>query len=330
MAFVMVPLDSAVLDVPNLERCAGDSLRALVEAGIEAVGVAVRRPEWVGPRLLKAVGLRNLRAADDHDLRECVRVLRGWREAPGSFGPPVRPRVRRPEGSGRLPRPRVVKPAAAEIGCGLCADPVKAGDLIGRMPAADWPYAAMGWLCHHCLYERRARPRRRDVLLRVFHRLFAGSAVDLNAYECRVLLPWLEEDPAFAASEPWRRDPLDATLARLATSVMEHKAETWLAAPTAATIVSVLHCTLAPAGATAAPDVELQLLDAIAQHLDEWQSNPEGVQAHQFGTGPRYRAQVLATTGRPTLLSVRGGPFDVHETPVSGSDDAQTPEDDDD
>lgn len=98
----------------------------------------------------------------------------------------------------------------------------------------------MGWLCRHCLYERREKPRRRDVLLRFFHHLFAGNAVDLNAFECEVLLAWLTEDTAFAASAPWRKDPLETTLARLRTSAAEGKAATALAVTTARTIIAVL------------------------------------------------------------------------------------------
>ncbi len=56
----------------------------------------------------------------------------------------------------------------------------------------------MGRLCRRCLYERRDKPRRRDVLLRILHQLFAGISVGLNGFECNVLLAWLTEDPALA------------------------------------------------------------------------------------------------------------------------------------
>jgi hypothetical protein len=175
------------------------------------------------------------------------------------------------------------------------------------------PYVAMGWLCRHCLYERRQGPRRRDVLLRFFHHLFALSAVDLNAFECDVLLAWLTEDPAFAASPAWRKDSLEATLVRLRTSVAEHKASTGLAVTTAHTIIAVLRET-PDSPAVSAPD--RALLDAIAWHLDEWETNPQGVEARRYGTGVRYRTQVMKMTQRPTMLSARGGPFDLHQAPA--------------
>lgn len=56
---------------------------------------------------------------------------------------------------GQLPLPRTTKRAAADIACGLCADVVASGSIIGRMkPPKDREYVQMGWLCHHCLYTR--------------------------------------------------------------------------------------------------------------------------------------------------------------------------------
>ncbi|MCX4658577.1 hypothetical protein [Streptomyces uncialis] len=167
----------------------------------------------------------------------------------------------------------------------------------------------MGWLCARCLYERREKPRRRDVVLRIFHHLFASSAVGLNAYECCILHAWLTETEAPAASTAWRKDPLDTTLVRLETAVTEGKGATWIAFPTAHTVIAAL--TAAPGGSAA----ERELLHAVAQHLDEWHTNPRGVDVRRYGTGPRCRAQVLKATDRPTVLSERGGPFDLHHTP---------------
>ncbi|MFF3730760.1 hypothetical protein ACFYXM_10685 [Streptomyces sp. NPDC002476] len=56
--------------------------------------------------------------------------------------------------------------------------------------------------------------------------------------------------------------------------------------------------------------------------MDEWQTNPHGVEIRRYGTGPHYRAQVLKVTGRPTMLSERGGPFDLHHTPSQTAEQA--------
>lgn len=310
----------------NLARLAGDfptaaEIAALHGAplrsrggdtGTEAVAGIVGKPaERVRARLTKTVGIKALQTADDEDLRECLRVLRSWLSDPAAYTPPVsKPKVQRPEGIGQLPVPRTVKQAHTETTCGLCADPVKAGDLIGRMRnPKDRQFAPMGWLCAHCLYERREKPRRRDVVLRIFHHLFVGSAAGLNAYECDVLRTWLTEAEALAASTAWRKDSLDTTLVRLKTSVTEGKGTTWIATPTAHTIITAL------LDAPGNSEAETALLRAVAQHLDEWKTNPRGIEARRYGTGSRYRAEVLKTTDRPTVLSERGGPFDLHHTP---------------
>ncbi|MEV6532795.1 hypothetical protein AB0M86_24940 [Streptomyces sp. NPDC051639] len=175
----------------------------------------------------------------------------------------------------------------------------------------------MGWLCWHCLVGRRQQPRRRDVLLRVFHALFAGlEGVGLNAHECAVTLEWLTEDPALEGSKPWTADPLDKTLVRLRTSVADQRPTTWLSAQTAHTIVAVLH--EAPASpATTAQDADT--LAALVQHLAEWATNPAAVPSSRYGTGWRYRRQLLSLTCHPTVLSRQGGPFHLFQCRVSAT-----------
>ncbi|ANW22648.1 hypothetical protein I3J05_28175 (plasmid) [Streptomyces clavuligerus] len=290
----------------------GEALRSWVDTGTEAVAEIVGKPaERVRSRLTRTAGVKNLGAADDEDLRECLRVLRTWLSDPASYTPPApKPKIQRPESIGQLPVPRTLKQAHTETTCGLCADPVKPGDLVGRMrDPKDKQFVPMGWLCAHCLYERREKPRRRDVVLRIFHHLFASSAAGLNAHECAVLRTWLTETEAPAASTAWRNDPLDTTVVRLETSVTEVKGTTWIAVPTAHTIITAL------LDAPGSSEAETALLRAVAQHLDEWQTNPQGIEARRYGTGVRYRAEVLKTTSRPTVLSERGGPFDLHHTP---------------
>ncbi|MFJ9188499.1 hypothetical protein ACIRQO_36285 [Streptomyces anulatus] len=327
VSFETVTLDMATLDFPTSEEIGdlrGGSLTGWVESGVSAVAASVGKPaERVRSRLVKTVDIKPKRVPDDDDLRECLRVLRVWINDPAAYAPPARrPKVTRPEGIGQLPVPRTVKAAHLPVSCGLCGDPVKAGELIGRAKDPKGrEFVAMGWLCGHCLYRRREEPRRRDVLLRLHHHLFAGSAFGLNAYECGVLHTWLTEDTALSGTPAWTADPLEATLARLRTSVQENKGTTWIATPTAHTIAAVL------ASSPTASPAESALLGAITQHIEEWATNPAGVDHHRFGTGPRYRAQVLKTTSRPTQLSARGGPFDLHQAPAGAAEpDTTSPE----
>ncbi|MFJ4774054.1 hypothetical protein ACIP88_33935 [Streptomyces uncialis] len=315
MTFEAVTLDMATPGFPTVAGIAalhGAPLRTGVDTGIEAVAAAVGTPaERVRSRLTRAAGAKDLTTADDEDLRECLRVLRTWLTDPSSYAPPApKPRIRRPVGIGRLPVPRTVKQAHTDTTCGLCADPVKPGDLIGRMrDPKDRQFTPMGWLCAHCLYQRREEPRRRDVVLRIFHHLFAGSAAGLNAHECDVLRRWLTETQAPAISTAWRQDPLDTTVVRLETSVAEGKGTTWIAFPTAHTVIFAL------LDAPGSSEAETELLRAVAQHLDEWRTNAQGVEARRYGTGIRYRAEILTSTSRATVLSARGGPFDLHHAP---------------
>ncbi|MFE0457790.1 hypothetical protein ACFW1A_00835 [Kitasatospora sp. NPDC058965] len=317
MKFEAVTLDMAILDFPTAAEITalhGAPLRSLADTGTEAVaGIVGTSAERVRARLTKTAGVKHLQAADDEDLRECLRVLRCWLTDPASYtSSGATPKIRRPEGIGQLPVPRTVKHAHGDMTCGLCADPVKAGDVVGRMRnPKDRLFVPMGWLCAHCLYERREKPRRRDVVLRIFHHFFASSAAGLNAHECDVLRIWLTETEAPAASSAWREEPLNGTLARLETSVTEGKGTTWIPMPTSCTIISAL------LDAPGSSEAETAILGAVAQHLNEWKTNPRGIEARRYGTGPRYRAAVLNATDRPTVLSVRGGPFDLHHTPSS-------------
>ncbi|GAB2990615.1 hypothetical protein GCM10023080_065430 [Streptomyces pseudoechinosporeus] len=310
-----------VLPCGNEAELAGTELREQVTKAVDALSVTVGEdPQALRRRLLKLVNLPRLSDTDDHDLREVLRELRVCeQEGRGAYRARLRrvTRVNRPEGIGQLPRPRSVKPASAAGACGLCGGGYGIGDLIGRTPwAKELPYVPMGWLCWHCLVERRQQPRRRDVLLRVFHALFAGDGVGLNGQECGVLLDWLTEEPALANSKPWMADPLENTLVRLRTSVAEGKPTTWLSAQTAHTIVAVLQ--EAPASpATTAQDSEM--LSALVQHLAEWATNPADVPRSRYGTGWRFRQQALALTEQPTVLSQRGGPFFLYQCKITST-----------
>ncbi|MFF5639646.1 hypothetical protein [Streptomyces sp. NPDC012825] len=303
------------VDLDSLDR--GRLLR-LLDNGFRTRLVVRQRPA-PEPKVARAIGLNDLKDADEHDLREAVRVLNTWLRSPADVPEPAkRSRYERPEGVGRLPGPRCVKKALVTQPCGLCNEPVKPGDLTGRVrppkPPLDRAFVPMGWLCRHCLFDCRHMPRRRDVLIRFFHHLLNSSPVGLNSHECRVLHTWLTTSGA-RSSEAWKRDPLDTTLVRLATSTTEDKANTAIAFPTSLTILRALRA--------ADPDkADAGLLDAILQHTTEWETNPFDIDHRRYGTGVAYRQQILKSTDRPTFLSVLGGPFFLHKAP-----DPDNPED---
>lgn len=304
------------------DALAGAALREQTAQAVAALSAAVGEdPQTLYGRVLKLLNLPRLDDADDHDLREIVRELRICeQEGRRVYRARLRrvTRVDRPGGIGRLPRPRSVKGAGAPGTCALCGDGYSVGELIGRPPfAEDLPYVPIGWLCWHCLVQRRQQPRRRDVLLRVFHALFAGvEGLGLNGHECGVLLDWLTEEPALANSKPWTADPLENTLVRLRTSAADANPATWLSAQTVHTIVAVLN--EAPdSPSTTAQDAAT--LEALVQHLAEWETNPADVRQAQYGNGWRYRGRVLQLTAHPTALSERGGPFHLFQCRVSPS-----------
>ncbi len=311
-------------DREDILALTGTPLRAAVDAGVAAFAARANTSvQRVHSRLVRTARISKATVPDDADRQEMLRILRTWMADPSSYRPPAPPlrRPQRPEGIGQLPVPRVIKLAHVDITCGLCGDEVKAGNLMGRFRRPKTPgFATMDWLCRHCLYARRQTPRRRDILLRIFHHLFEGNATGFNAYECQVLESWLTE-PTLTDTPAWRQDPLETTLGRLRDSIEEEKPTTWVANPTCRTILAVLaHASLSPQ--------EQELLRAITQHLTEWQTNPQRLEIRRFGTGLRYRVEVLRTTTRPTQLSTRGGPFDLHQSPVPPvEEDDTSPED---
>ncbi|KUF17368.1 hypothetical protein [Streptomyces silvensis] len=289
---------------------AGQALREQATKEVDALAAAVGQdPLKLRGRVLELLHLPRLQDADDHDVREVLRELRfSAQEGRGAFRKRLKrvTAVPRPGGIGRLPRPRTVKPSAVEGLCGLCGDPYQAGDLIGRLPTPPYPFVPMGWLCWHCLVQRRQQPQRRDVLLRIFHSLMAGDGVGFNGHECAVLWQWLTETPETASGKAWAADPLESTLTRLQAASREDKPVVWLATQAAHTIVAVLH-EAATVERTAAKESEV--LRALVQHLAEWNTNPGELKRSAYGTGFRYRQQTVAATAYPTTLSARGGPF---------------------
>jgi hypothetical protein len=317
----------AVMPSPRRPHCplndlSGPALRAEFNNRAQAAATAVgKSTDEALARLRRNFKLKSLGEADEHDLREAAREFQSWVIKPAGYRTPAqRTRVERPPGMGQLPLPRTTKRAAADIACGLCTDVVASGGIIGRMkPPKDREYVQMGWLCHHCLYTRRATPRRRDVLVRVFHHLFAATGVGINAHEAQVLLDWVTSDPAVTRSEAWLRDPLDTTMIRLRTSIKEEKATTWLSANSGLTLVAALH-------EASATEADAGLLRAIIQHSEEWRTNPQNVDRRRYGSGIPFRRAVLASTSSPTELSRGGGPFDLHQAPPPVADEDESAE----
>ncbi|MFZ3562799.1 hypothetical protein [Streptomyces sp. BH055] len=307
-----VAIDAAEIpSPPEIMSLRGTDLHSAANRTVSTLAHLTGRPEPdVWARLLKAINIKHPKLADDHDCREALRIARCWSEDPAACtATPRRPKIERPDGTGQLPVPRIVKPAHLPLDCHLCGDPVKPGDLTGRFRAhrEAFPYENLGWLCQHCLVERRHTPRRRDILIRLWHQLLAGCGTDLNSHECHVLLNWLTPSH-LAATDEWKADPLDATLVRLTTSVHEDKRTTALATTTVHTILAVLSTTDLSCS-------EETLLRAMIQHLHAWAVSPTPAQRRRYGTGAAYRAHVLSAAPEPTVLSRGGGPFYLHTAP---------------
>ncbi|MGY3341110.1 hypothetical protein ACVW0K_007303 [Streptomyces filamentosus] len=309
----------------DLNSLSDARLRDLLARGIATRQAVRQKPDPV-KKVARAIGLNDLADLDRHDLHEALHVLDAWLQDPSTEPAPAqRSRFDRPSGVGQLPVPRGVKKALLPQTCGLCGDTVKPGDDIGRFRPLKKPgnggFVLPGWLCRHCLFDRRESPRRRDVLIRFFHHLLNTSAVGLNARECGLLHTWLTNGTA-ASSPAWKADPLHATLVRLATSVDEDKPNTWIALPTSTTVLRALQF--------AEPDgPDAILLGDVLQHVEEWDTNPQNVERRRYGTGVRFRQEVLRTTPRPTLLSRLGGPFFLHKAPdpAEGGTEEETPQD---
>ncbi|MFJ9588783.1 hypothetical protein [Streptomyces acidicola] len=50
-------------------------------------------------------------------------------------------------------------------------------------------------------------------------------------------------------------------------------------------------------------------LSAVAEHLAQWEHNPNGLDQEQFANCVEWRQAILRGTSTPTVLSERGGPF---------------------
>ncbi|MFJ1756565.1 hypothetical protein [Kitasatospora sp. NPDC088134] len=300
-----------VIPAPVLreEEIAGLDLKeARVEIALR-VGVlskVVGEPiPFVQVRINDAVGAPTREDMDQDQARDALRQVQQWLNSPATYHRPVAEPVQEPPAAwapGILPAPTETRPAAAAATCDLCADPVPQGTLLGRLPKQRTPQGfRLGWLCGHCLTDRRLKPRRRDLVLRIFHATFLGSGIRLNMYEAEALAAWLEETAGHSdADQPPACAPeVTGTIARL-REVVAAEHGTMLSLDVAQAIVEQLRTVAAPAS-------EQEVLDAVAQHFQEWSSGgPIAV-----GTRWSGRRDILLQTPRPTLLSARGGPFSL-------------------
>ncbi|MFE9360894.1 hypothetical protein ACFYPB_43505 [Streptomyces olivaceoviridis] len=69
--------------------------------------------------------------------------------------------------------------------------------------------------------------------------------------------------------------------------------------------VAALHA----AGRQEASAGDCAVLAAVAQHLAEWQHNPQNIDQARYKNRTLWRQAVLENTLTPTILSQRGGPF---------------------
>ncbi|MFF3584891.1 hypothetical protein [Streptomyces mirabilis] len=236
-------------------------------------------------------------AATDEQLRDAILQAAAWLENPNSYAAYLAPQPVEPGG---LPAPIHTKPAPADLSCSLCAAPVAAGEIIGRMPRPRQPFVAMAWLCAHCLVDRRVKPRLTDVLLRVFHHVFSGSStIPLNTAEAQVLSEALSRVLAETGEAHLRE-----TIAALHTGIDANDPAMLLSYHRAPTAVDAL--------LTAMPGMEARdavALAAVAEHLAQWEHHPNGLDQEQFASHVQWRQSLLKTTSTPTDLSERGGPF---------------------
>lgn len=286
----------------NLEALHGAELRKLLTTYVGPLSRAAGVPiPAVQKHLNEWMGAASRATAGDEQLRDAVLQAHSWVDDPDSYHAHARPP--RPE-PGELPAPMRTRPAPRDSTCNLCADPVTAGELTGRMPHPRQPYVPMNWLCSHCLTDRRAAPRLTDVLLRVFHHTFCGNTTTpLNTPEARVIHQALLAVPATTRkSNEYLRDAITA----LHEGIDAHAPLILLRYHPAHAAVAALHTRKPPAA-----NGDTTILDAVYQHLTEWQTNPHHINQAIYADHTQWRQAVLENTTTPTPLSQRGGPFQV-------------------
>ncbi|MEU5980399.1 hypothetical protein [Streptomyces sp. NPDC047315] len=307
----LVPLGGAARRAPlsdtELDRMHGGELRRELNGRVGPVAAAGGEPfALVQARLNYVMGVHARADADDEQLREGIRQAQDWVHHPNTYRDHVRATTAE-AAPGGIPEAMRTRPAPADSSCHLCTTPVTAGELVGRLhQPRGRQFATLGWLCAHCLYDRRAKPRRLDLLLRLFHHLFAGGGVRVNAAEAEVLLSWLLTSPAAVLAQP-EAEALPELLATLQRAVEAQDPVTLLPYRGVLAAVDTLHHT----GSAGITEREAVVLDAVVQHLAEWQTNPQRLDSAHYRSRTAWRHAILDQASRPTVLSQRGGPFSI-------------------
>ncbi|MFF8195689.1 hypothetical protein ACF05L_33570 [Streptomyces bobili] len=288
------PTGRPAVSSSDLNKLHGAELRSLLTTYVGPLAKALRADiPLVQQRLNDWMNAPSRAEATDEQLRDAIIQAAAWLADPETYYACVTPQAIEPGG---LPTPVHTKPAPVDSSCSLCAAPVRAGELIGRMPRPRQPFVAMAsWLCAHCLFDRRAKPRLADVGLRVFHHAFSGS-VPLNTAEAQVLSEALARVPAESTNVQEACDALDKGIDGNAPVMLlsEHLA-----------LASVTALQAAEA-ATDAHDVTI--LTAAVEHLSQWGHNLQylnkmGMTAMTGTAGPAIMAADSATADP----SARGG-----------------------
>ncbi|MFI9206298.1 hypothetical protein [Streptomyces sp. NPDC053048] len=321
LAQALTLVDRWIADPSQLPQTGTGHRPVLSEEELEALhGKELNQvlSQWVGPLaaatgeripllqlwLNDVMGVERRSEAGDEQLREGILHAQAWVQAPASY----REHLRAAQAEvvpGGMPEPMRIRPARAESTCNLCTSPVGEGDMVGRLHApAGRRFARMGWLCTHCLYDRRAKPRRLDVLLRIFHQTFSGDGVRLNAAEAEALLRWLLEAlPPAEADQEAAQEAITA----LGHGIDNQETSLLLRYEPVQAVVRTLHQTAIPEAA----DPPNAVLNAVAQHLAEWRANPQRLDPAHYPSRTAWRRAILEQTAQPTVLSQRDGPFPV-------------------
>ena len=293
-----MPTGRAAVSSADLDQLHGADLRKLLTTYVGPLAkTRNERIPLAQQRLNDWMGVPSRAEATDEQLRDAILQAASWLADPTSYYAYVAPQAVEPGG---LPAPIHTKPAPADSSCSLCTVPVAAGETIGRMPSPRKPFLPMGSLCAHCLFDRRVKPHLTDVLLRAFHHMFSGSTtIPLNTAEARVLCEALSQAPAEAQDEGLRE-----AIAALHAGIDAGDP----------TMLMSDHLVVAAIGAlrTAVPGMDARgasVLAAVAEHLAQWQHNPDGLRQDQFASRAEWRQAILKASSTPTALSARGGPF---------------------